>query len=474
MAKSESLRLNQALRQQQTLAPVQLQYVKMLEMNGPEVEEEIRRAIDENPALEVTDNDSGQHADDFNETAEEMQLADYRSDDDIPSYRLEAANRSTDQRFYEPEAVEGGDSLMESLLLQLSENKMATPEQMEIARYIAGNIDSNGYMTRTLRSIADDITIETGSDVSSDEVRKVWNMIRALEPAGVGAVDLRDSLLLQLKRLKQDADTVTATEIVRDYFDLFSLRHYKQLCSMLGIDDHKLRKAIDVIRKLNPKPGALISGSETDSHLHITPDFLVEADGDTLTLTLLNNIPSLGISGSFSAETEVAPRRQGSESANLFIKQRRDEAANFIRALSMRQETLYRVMAAIMQWQREFFLTDDPSRLRPMILKDISEKTGYGISAVSRATAGKYVATARGVYPLRFFFNEPRDTDDLSSTSVMERIRDMVDNEDKKHPLTDDALTRRLLDEGIAIARRTVAKYREKMGIPVGRLRKQL
>lgn len=445
-------------------------------MNGPEVEDEIRRALDENPALEITDNESDNiaHEDDFNESAEQMQLADYRNDDDIPSYRLEAANRAPDYQYYEPEAVEGGDTLMDSLLNQLSENKTINPTEMEVARYIAGNIDPNGYMTRTIRSIADDMAVTMGIDVSPDDVKNVWNMIRALEPAGVGAVDLRDSLLLQLNRLKRTTDTDTATEIIRNYFDLFSLRHYKQLCSMLGIDDEQLRRAMEVIRHLNPKPGAQISDDDDENKLHISPDFQIEADGDTLTLTLLNNIPSLGISASFSPETEIAPRRHNAESTNLFIKQRRDEASNFIRALSMRQETLYRVMAAIMQWQRAFFLSDDPARLRPMILKDISEVTGYGISAISRATAGKYVATARGVYPIRFFFNEPRDTDDLSATSVMERIREMVENEDKKHPLTDDAITRNLDSEGIVIARRTVAKYREKMGIPIGRLRKQL
>lgn len=473
MANSE-LQLNQSLRQQQTLAPVQLQYVKMLEMNTPEVEEEIRRQLDENPALEITETDGHTDNDSFSETAEQMQLADYRSDDDIPSYRFEAPNRAPDHNYYEAEAVQGGESLMDYLITQLSENKSVTPEQMEIARYIAGNIDSNGYMTRTLRSIADDMSISTGMDVSIEQVREMWNMIRTLDPAGVGAVDLRDSLLLQLKRMRRDADTELATEIVRDYFDLFSLRHYNQLCSLLNISDDRLRVAIDVIKRLNPKPGAQISGGENDHRIHITPDFLVEADGDTLTLTLLNNIPSLGISGSFTPDTELAPRRHGAGSANLFIRQRRDEAANFIRALSMRQETLYRVMAAIMQWQRDFFLTDDPAKLRPMILKDISEVTGYGISAVSRATAGKYVATHSGVYPLKFFFNEPRENDDLSSASVMERIRELIDSEDKQHPLTDDAITRRLTDEGIVIARRTVAKYREKMGFPVGRLRKQL
>ncbi len=462
MAKSESLRLSQELRQQQTLAPMQLQYVKMLEMNGPEVEDEIRRELDENPALETDE-------------SEVEPAAAGSSDDSIPYYRTYISNRSADDSYYEPEATSDGESLMDSLTGQLSQNQQISDLDREIARFIIGNIDSNGYMTRPLRAIMDDMAIQAGLDVTDADMRRVWQLIRELDPAGIGAVDLRDSLLLQLGRLRPSPKVELATEIIRNYFDVFSLMHYKQLRSMLGVDEDALREAVDVIRSLNPKPGAQFGGGNEDHANHITPDFLVETDGDRLTLSLLNNIPQLRISQSFSADTAVERKHGGnSEQANAFIRQRRDEAQGFIRALSMRQATLFRVMSAIMQWQREFFLTDDPATLRPMILKDISEVTGDGISVISRATAGKYVATARGVYPLRFFFNEARDSDDASSHSVMARLRELIETEDKSRPLTDDALTGLLGAEGINIARRTVAKYRERMGIPIGRLRKHI
>lgn len=458
MAKSESLQLSQQLRQQQTLAPIQLQYVKMLEMNAPEVEDEVQRALDENPALE----------------SDEALLT--NGADDTANYlRYNASNRSASDTYYEPEASVTGESLIESLTNQLQQNGQLSEEEMEIARLIIGNIDPNGYLTRSIRSISDDIAILHGFDVSDDQVKEVWRKIRSLEPAGIGAVDLRDSLLLQLTRMKPSERVKIATEIIRNYFDIFSLMHYKQLQSQLSITESELKDAVDLIRTLNPKPGAQFGNSDEERTNQISPDFLVECDNGVLTLSLLNNIPQLRISQSFSADTAVTKKSdRATEQANAFIRQRRDEASGFIRALSMRQATLFRVMSAIMQWQREFFLTDTPASLRPMILKDISEVTGDDISVISRATAGKYVATAHGVYPLRFFFNEARDGDDTSSPTVMARIKEIIDAENKSKPLTDQAITEILTQEGVNIARRTVAKYRERLGLPIGRLRKEL
>ncbi len=462
MVKSESLHLSQELRQQQTLAPMQLQFVKLLEMNGPEVEDEVRRALDENPALETEESDSPQPS-----------VGD-STPDYIPYYRENISNWSADDRVYEPEASNSGESLIDSLMDQLAQNKQMSELDLETARYIIGNIDPNGYMTRPLRSIADDMAVQSGIDVTDEDMRKVWQAIRQLDPAGVGAVDLRDSILLQLNRLNPSLSVKLATEIIKDYFDIFSLMHYKQLQSMLDISEDELRQAVDVIRSLNPKPGAQISGGVDDRANHITPDFLVETDGDRLNLTLLNNIPQLRIARSFSTDTPVEHKSSTANQANAFIRQRRDEATGFIRALSMRQATLFRMMSAIMQWQRDFFFSEDPASLKPMILKDISDKTGDDISVISRATQGKYVATNRGVYPLRFFFNEARDGDETSSHGVMARLRELIESENTSKPLTDDALTKILVSEGINIARRTVAKYRERMGIPIGRMRKKL
>lgn len=259
MANSESLNLNLHQRQQQTLTPMQLQFVKVLEMNGPEVEDEVQRALDDNPALEaVTPEEPEQES--FNESAEEMQLADYRNEDEIPSYRLEANNHSRDDRYYEPVAVERGESLMEYLNSQIAELNLSDTDR-KVARYIAGNIDDNGYMSRDLDDIADDLAFQAGIDVDVDEVRRVWNIIRTLDPAGVGAVDLRDCLLLQLRRMA-GADAELAREIVEHYFDLFSRMHYDRLESMLGVGEDRFRDAMELIRTLNPKPGALITGEQ--------------------------------------------------------------------------------------------------------------------------------------------------------------------------------------------------------------------
>lgn len=472
----EALRLSTQQKLQQKLSPLQVQFVKALEMTTPEIEEEVRRNLDDNPALEAVEDDSADMSGDFQESAEEMQLADYRSEDDIPTYRLEAHNRSNGSAYYEPVAVSGDDTLIDSLMAQLSQFPV-TPRQLEIGRFIIGNIDDNGYLTRNINALVDDVAIQGGIEATVDELREVWDMVRQLDPPGVGAIDLRDCLLLQLRRRKRDSDVDLAIEIVADYFDVFSLMHYDRLRNMLGVTEERLRRAVDVIKTLNPKPGSLISGGSDDRSRQITPDFLVEADGDRLVLTSLSSLPQLQIEHTFDVDDAAIPadvsRQQ--RDAILFLRQKRDEAANFIKVVQWRQETLYRVMAAIMKLQRDFFLTDDEFQLRPMRLKDVSAITGDDISVISRATAGKYVATHQGVYPLKFFFNERQKTDsDPSSREVIKALRELIDGEDKRRPLSDDALATMLEERGYDVARRTVAKYREKSGIPVARLRKKV
>lgn len=472
----ETLSQTQQQKLHQSLSPLQVQFVRVLGMNGLEVEDEVRRELDDNPALEaVSDEQHDTPGDEFNESAEELQLADYRNEDDIPYYRLEAHNHSADDRAYEPMAVQGGGSLMEYLMAQIAQTRLS-PRLSEIARLIVGNIDDNGYMTRTLRSIADDAAIQDGFDVTDGEMREMWNLVRTLDPAGVGAVDLRDCLLLQLRRRPANHIREIAIEMVSHYFDLFARRRFDQLRKALDMSEDDFEKTMSLIRTLNPKPGSAVSGSggmaDDDRMAHITPDFIVETEGDTLTLVMPNRIPALRVEDSFTGDIEVAPRNKRDEEAAAFIRQKRDDAESFIKAIGMRRETLRRVMTAIMKIQREFFLTDDELKLRPMILRDIAELTGYDISVVSRATSGKYVATGRGVYPLKFFFNErPMDDDDVSSREIMDALRTIIDHEDRSAPLSDEAITKALQAKGYNIARRTVAKYREKAGIPVARLR---
>lgn len=479
----ESLSQSLEQRLQLRLSPMQMRLVRMLEMTEPEIEEEVRREVDDNPALEVVDTPASgeESAETYGESAEQMQLADYRDEDDIPPYRLEANNRSADDVRFEPVAVAAGESLMESLMSQLAETDLSQ-RQLAIARYIVGNIDDNGYMTRTLPQIDDDLAIDAGIEVDMAEIKDIFARIRSLDPAGVGAYDLRDCLSLQLRRMPDSEAVRTAREIVDNYFDVFSLRHFDRLASLLGISRESLREADDVIRSLDPKPASRFGESDADDRArHIVPDFYVEVDrNDRITVSMPGNLPELAIERSFDVDdegsvVEAAETSMRKREALSFISSKRRDASDFIELLRMRRVTLMKVMEAIARWQREFFLSEDESRLRPMVLKDIAGATGMDISVVSRATAGKYVATQGGVYPLKFFFNERvSDDEDASSREILSVLRALIQEETPSSPLSDDALTARLTEMGYNIARRTVAKYRERLGIPVARLRKKL
>lgn len=474
-----TLQQQQELKQLQRLTPMQVQFVRMLEMTGPELEGEVNRALDEMPALEIAENQGvTPDNDDFNETAEQVQLADYGNDDDIPSYMLDARNRSVNDTYYTPVAVNDELTLAEDLSRQLSELPLS-PRQLTIANYIIGNLDSNGYLKRTPEAIADDITFTESVETEAAEVSKVIDIIRTLDPAGVGAVDLRDCLLLQLNRRQPTVEVITAREIITHYFDLFSKKHFDRLADLLGIDTERLTAAVDIISRLNPKPGNQLNDSAIEhSGRQIVPELQVEIDSDNnLTVSLLNNIPDLALSRSFSLDTPMSATltpRQRTDTAT-FIRTRRDEAQAFIKTLQMRQSTLLNVMTAIASLQRDFFLTGDETRLHPMILKDVAAVTGYDLSVISRATASKYVLAPSGIYPLKFFFNErPKADDDVTSHQIIDAIKTIISQEDKRSPLPDETIAAMLSEKGFNIARRTVAKYRERLGLPVARLRKTI
>lgn len=478
MAYRETLEQVQTQRQQLKLSPRQVRFVKMLEMTGPEIEEEVRREVDDNPALEIVDETVDLNRDTNGETAEEMQRADY-PEDDIPTYRFEARNHSVNDVYQEPMAV-ASHNLSDYLMEQLAQSG-ATTEMLEIAPYVIGNLDSNGYLQRDLQFIADDIAMTAGFDVTEERVKEVYDAVRELEPAGIGARDLRDCLLLQLGRRSTSPLNSLAIKVLDENFEIFSRKHYDRLASALEVSKEELAAAIEIIRSLNPKPAAAFDGGSDDDYARtIIPDFSVDVDGDILELTVLNNIPELRIDASFANDTALPPRASESmKAAAGFISERRENAEEFIKLLKMRQETLFRVMASIMKIQREFFLTEDESQLRPMILRDVAEMTGYDLSVVSRATASKYVSTRGGIYPLRFFFNErissgADENEDTSSRSVMAEIKRMIEEEDSNKPLSDSVLTERLNDIGINVARRTVAKYREQLHFPIARLRRKI
>ena len=482
----ESLHLTQEQRLQQRLSPQQVQFVRLLGMNRTEMEDEVRHEVLDNPAIEIADSDDSSDGEvpademttDNNVTPDSADPED-EPEDDVPAYRLNISNRSADDKVYEP-IITNESTLVDYLSEQISEHDLSEKQQT-IADYIIGNIDDNGYLTRSVEAISDDIVFQMGIEVDEDEIQSVLQMIRDLDPAGIGAKDLRDCLLLQLERLPGSDDNLLAYKIIDCYFPEFSKKHYDRIITALKTDKEGFRRALEVILSLNPKPGSLYGGGDNSKAQHIIPDFSVEVDGDNITLTLLNNIPELQIEESFQAMYDDISvkrvRNRSEEEANRFVKDKYESAATFIKMLKQRQVTLFSIMRAILERQKQFFLTEDESLLRPMVLKDIASDTGYDLSVVSRATSGKYVMTQGGIYPLKFFFNEGirhESGEDVSSREIQSALKEIIEGEDKKKPYSDEVLCTLLNKRGYEIARRTIAKYRERMGFPVARLRKEL
>ncbi len=471
----ESLRQVQQQALQQRLNIQNVALGRLLEMNMVQFEDEVRRELDDNPALELKNGETDKETDDFNETPEQLQLADYADADDIPYYKLEALNHEAGGTAFDPASVmpDDSDSVLDILLRRLSNETELQPDELNVARYIIGNLDSNGYLTRSLEDIADDMAINEGIEVSRNKLIKAFEAVRALEPAGIGAIDLRDCLLLQLERLETTPEVLTAILIIKDNFELFAKKHYDRLGNAVGTSASDLERALRLIQSLNPKPAASLAGTP-DSSPHIIPDFILdyEAMTELFTVSLSGRQPDLGIEESFSATHQAGGR--GSSEADAFIKKKRDEATSFIKLAEMRGATLLAIAKTIVSKQSAFFASGDPAEIRPMILKDISAVTGLDISIISRAVAGKYILAPHGVYPLKYLFNERSSaSSDTSSLEILEAIKKLINSEDKSSPLTDQELTEKLQASGYDIARRTVAKYRERLGYPVGRLRKQ-
>ncbi len=458
----------------QHLSPQQVRFVHLLEMSGPEIEEAVRAELDENPALEATDSTFGGEdgEDGFSESAEQIQAADYNSEDETPTYLLQAANRGRDDMSdFNFDRNQHWMSLDEWLNDQL--NMVEAPARdVAFARYIVGNLDVNGRLTRSLKEIADDITIATGRDVSRADLLAAMEIIRnELDPAGVGAVDLRDCLLIQLRRRQPKTLAIrAAVEIIDNNFDLFSKKHFDRLQAALGVSKETLDDALAVIRTLDPKPGSSLNDASENRAAHITPDFLVtsvEGDETRFSVALNQHLPELAVEKSFLVNHDDA-------SAQMFVRRKRDEANTFKDLIRRRSDTLLSVMQAIVDIQHRFFETENMAEIRPMILKDVAARTGLDQSVVSRATSNKYVATPSGVYPLKMFFSDnPTEDSSASTAEIVAGLVELIEGEDKRHPLSDQALTEALNAKGYHLARRTVAKYREKANIPVARLRKE-
>ena len=493
--------LSQSLQQKllQKLSPQQIQLMKLLQVPTANLELRIKEELEENPALELEDekheDEKEEAQDEFSENGEmeyeeksgsedeygNVDVSEYvhDGDDEVADYKLRDDNYPEEDQKQIPFKTE--TSFYETLLLQLGLLKLDEKER-KIAEQIVGSIDEDGYLRRETSAIVDDLAFRQNISVTEEEVEEMIQRIQRFDPPGVAARDLQECLLLQLQRQKNEGkDVDTAIVAIKKYFDEFTKKHYEKIQRGLNIDEVQLKKVMQQIIRLNPKPGGYIGGL-TKAESYVVPDFFIFNNNNKLELTLNSrNAPELRISEGYRDMMKEydrgAKKDKRQKEAVIFIKQKIDAAKWFIDAIKQRQHTLLSTMTAIMNHQYDFFLTGDETNLRPMILKDIAEKTGLDISTVSRVANSKFVQTEFGTYRLKFFFSESLSTDsgeEVSTREVKKILSNLIEGESKKHPLSDERLTELLQEKGYNIARRTVAKYREQLNIPVARLRKEL
>ncbi|MDY0098528.1 MAG: RNA polymerase factor sigma-54 [Bacteroidales bacterium] len=484
--------LNQRLQQKllQKLSPQQIQMIKLLEVPTLQIEQRIKKELEENPALEegseedddVNDLQEEEAFEENDKDQEEFTLDDYIEEDDIPDYRLQVNNYGKDDEKRSEIPFSVGSTFHEHLESQLGLRDL-TEDQKVLGEYILGNIDEDGYLRRDLDNIVDDLAFLQNIKTTKKELEEVLEIIQDLDPSGVGARNLRECLLIQLARKERTQMPVKlAYTIIDQYFEEFSKRHYDKITTKLGITEEDLKNAIDEILKLNPKPGSVYSDSFIKAAQQIIPDFILDLTEEGLDLHLNSrNQPELRVNSAYSEmlRSYVKDKSQKKEmkDAVVFVKQKIDSARWFIDAIKQRQNTLLLTMNAILTYQGEYFVDGDETKLKPMILKDIAEMTGLDVSTVSRVANSKYIQTHFGIMPLKFFFSEGLQTDsgeEVSTREIKRILQDCIENEEKRRPLTDERLTEILQEKGYQIARRTVAKYREQLNIPVARLRREI
>ncbi len=481
--------LRQGLQQrlQQKLTPQQIQLMKLIQLPTVAFEQKLRQEIEENPALEEgkekTEDADFESEDAYEESegevidASDINVDEYLSDDEIPDYKLRVNNYSADDDEKKVPYAQG-ESFAQNLKSQLGSFAL-TEKKRKIAEFLIGSINDNGYIRRDIIEIVDDLAFTQNVFAEETEVEEVLKIIQQLDPPGVGAKDLKETLLIQLKRKKSKRERELAIKILEKGFDYFVNKKYKKIQSRLDITEEELKSAIVEIVKLNPKPGnSFNSGSNIVQH--IIPDFIIKIENDQIDVSLNSkNSPELHVS---SAYTEMLKgykenKEKSQKEAVMFIKQKLDAAKWFIDAVNQRRETLLKTMHAIAAYQEEYFLTGDEHKIKPMILKDIAEKIDMDISTVSRVANSKYVQTPYGVKLLKSFFSESMknaEGEDVSTIKIKKILQSIVAEEDKRKPLTDEQLAKALKEKGFPIARRTIAKYREQLDIPVARLRKEI
>ncbi len=464
----------------------------MLQIPTMELDQRIKDEMEINPALEEgkEEEEKDENQDDDNQQDEvetesdkeedEIDLRDYFDDDETPDYKLKVNNQSADDNDYQT-PIGAGKTFQDLLYTQLSMTSLEENERV-LAEYLIGNLDESGYLRRELAAIVNDLAFSMNISTTSNELDELLAVIQTFDPPGVGARDLRECLLIQIKRTEEkDENSEMAELIIKKYFDEFTRKHYEKIAKRMDITEDELKPAIDFILHLNPKPGN--SMMETARTLqHIVPDFLLSVENDELKLSLNGrNAPELKVSREYKEMLKHYAASKSKDAkekeAMLFVKQKIDGAKWFIDAIRQRNDTLLYCMQAIVDYQKEFFLSNDETKLKPMILKDIADMVGMDISTISRVANSKYVQTPYETYLLKYFFSESLSTDEgeeVSSREVKQILRDAIEVEPKRKPLTDEKLMKILNEKGYNIARRTVAKYREQLGIPVARLRKEL
>ena len=479
----------QAQQQVQTLSPQQILVVKLLELPTVELEERIRAEILDNPALEEGKEKTEQEADDdfdtsneddYSYTNEDLSLGDYRTEDDIPDYKLQEHNRSRGET---PEEIPFSDSVSfyETLKEQLNMQNLS-PEEENIAEYIIGSLDDDGLLRKSLSTLYEELAIYRGIYTDTTEIERILKIIQDFDPAGIGARSLQECLLLQIQRKPESSLKNVEQAIIEKCFDDFTRKNKEKIIQRLNIDEGTYQEAVFELTKLNPRPGSSLGEIIGKNYQQIIPDFIVETDDEgTITLSLNNkNVPELKLSKEFTELLEEHTNNKENQSkeskdAFLFLKQKVDSAQGFINAVKLRQHTLYTTMQAIIDLQRPFFLEGDETLLKPMILKDVAERTQLDISTISRVSNSKYVQTNFGIYALKFFFSDGFTTEkgeELSVREIKQILKECIENEDKNAPYTDDELTDILKEKGFPIARRTTAKYRQQLNIPIARLRR--
>ena len=456
--------------QTQKLSPLQIQTIKLIELPIQDLEQRVRRELEENPVLDDTPVE--------NEDSKEISLDDIQQDDYIPDYKTKVSNWGKDAR---PDYVTF--SVKESFFFNLREQlsfKNLSKQDSDIAYFIVGSLDEDGYLRRDLDSLMDDLAFRAGINCEREDVERMLKVVQSLDPPGVGARDLRECLLLQLKAANQTPQVRLATDILTKDFDAFASKHYNKIMQSRGISEDDMKAVLKVILRLNPAPGGSVADSYADVTEQIVPDFVLkDDDGEVSFIMPRFNIPEIRINKKYAAMLENA--RGGSDrekkEAASFVKEKMDSAKWFVEALKQRQNTLSKTMQALIDFQRVFFETGDETKLKPMILEDIAKVTGFDISTISRVVNSKYIETPYKIYPLKYFFSEGlvnKAGEEVSTRELKTVLKQIVDAEDKHKPLTDEQLVSELSAKGYNVARRTIAKYRDQLGIPLARLRKEL